>query len=461
VSWRSLGVEPRVVEALEAMGAPAPTAVQAAAIPGLLAGRDTLVHAPTGSGKTLTYLVPLMSQIDASRQSTQALILVPTRELGLQVSAVARRLGALVSRHQKRRLTVMSLLSGSKLRRQRAWAWASPPHVVVGQAREVETMLALGGLKKDLTAFKFAVVDEVDIFFENDDYNDQRDAIGRILGSGGGTLGTRTWPSRSHKNSPQRTTTREDNGAFPRRQTAFATATIEQPRYFVASKLGDWCSSCATPDYVAVEAGTLPANLRHFATSCDDPSKRLTVARKVLRTLKPKTDFGPVLVFFDEKRAASLRDFASALETADGHAVAVLDKKDDLQTRSLAVDAVRRDTVDVLLATDLAARGLDLPNVRVVLNFDTPRNAVSYAHRAGRTGRFGKPGAVVSVVHDKEKFAFTRISASYFNIDVDDFQFSTTKKGADSIAAFLPRRTGGEEDEIHSLLVEPPPPSSS
>jgi len=265
--------------------------------------------------------------------------------------------------------------------------------VIVGEARPVASMLALGGLKAPLTKnVAVAVVDEVDIFFESDDYVKERDALHRVL-------------------------TRHLSQV---RQTIFATATISQPRYFVASKLADWCRECVEPEYVAVAPRTLAPGLSHSVAEFDaEPSKRLTVARQVLKKLKPKTQFGPVLAFFSEKRP--LQELASALRDVDGYAVAVLDEHDDLSSRSKAVAAARRDQVDVLLATDLAARGLDLPNLLVILNFDAPRNAVSYLHRAGRAGRNAAPGAVVSVVHAKERFAFDRITASYFNLHLHDF----------------------------------------
>ena len=412
VTWSSLGIDETFAAALkEDLGIARPTAVQAESIPVLLEGLDAAIHAPTGSGKTLAYLVPLLTKINPDRLQTQAVIVVPTRELGLQVAMIARRLATAVSkrRHTRRRLEVMSLLSGSKLKRQRTWAWASPPHVIIGEAAPVVKMLNYGGLKEALTEIKFAVIDEVDVFFDDVNYMNARNAIHHVL--------TKKWSDDDDEVSRKR--------PKQRRQTVFATATMTQPKYFVSSKLSDWCIDSQTPHYVAVAPRTFPPALRHFvAENSDDEKKRFTLVRRLLKKLKPKTTFGPVLLFVDEKRP--LRDLADALANIDGHRVSVLDDRDDLASRSLAVDAVRNDDVDILLATDPSSRGLDLPNVLVVLNFDTPKNAITYLHRAGRCGRCGQPGAVISVVHHKERFAFNRLSTSYFNIPIPDLDPSSS-----------------------------------
>ena len=121
-----------------------------------------VVQAQTGSGKTLAYLLPLLSGIDASRAAVQGIVVVPTRELGLQVSRVARRLAAASGPDNEAggRIMVMPVLQGSANRRQRAWAWSEPPHVVVGTPEELGKMVGLGGIRYN--AVGFVVVDEVD-----------------------------------------------------------------------------------------------------------------------------------------------------------------------------------------------------------------------------------------------------------------------------------------------------------
>ena len=158
-SW----LETRVAELFEA-----PTAVQAAALPRLLAGDDVLLHAQTGSGKTLAFLLPLFARLDlqpSSGRAIQAVVIVPTRELGLQVAAVARRLaaGSAGDPGKRQRAMVMSVLEGSAHRRQRAWAWSEPPHVVVAQPEDLAAMVRTGGLPRAAARhIAYVVVDEVD-----------------------------------------------------------------------------------------------------------------------------------------------------------------------------------------------------------------------------------------------------------------------------------------------------------
>lgn len=367
-AWTLLGVDNQVARAVAETGMAAPTDVQQLAIPKVIDGLDCIVHAPTGSGKTLAYLVPLLQKVDPSRQSAQAAVIVPSRELGLQVAAVARRLATILARSSDRRVLVMSLLEGSRLRRQRAWAWAEPPQVVVGNARQVLEMRSKGGLR--CASLDMVVVDEVDAFFTDDKADDRR-ALHEIL-------------TTAH------------------RQTVFASATIDQPRHFV-DKLQQlrWCSA---PEYVAFD-DVLPATLDHAVVACDEPRKKLAVLRKTLRRMEG--DFA-VLVFFNEGRP--LETIATALRLKDDLRVVVLNPGDNLDARAAALDAFRNGHADVLLATELAARGLDIPRITHVLNFDLPKNAHRYLHRAGRTARLGRHGTAVTLVDDAERFAFDRLA---------------------------------------------------
>ncbi|KAJ8601022.1 hypothetical protein CTAYLR_007968 [Chrysophaeum taylorii] len=361
---------PEVARAVASLEFHQPTPVQAAAVPVALGGEDCVVHAPTGSGKTLAYLVPLLAAVSAERQSAQAAVIVPSRELGLQVARVARRLARKLE--GERPVRVMSLLEGSRLRRQRAWAWAEPPQVVVGNARQVRDMAAMGGLK--CARFRVVAVDEVDLFFDRDRASDRK-ALHSFFG---------------------------DHQA---RQTIFASATVDQPRHFL-KKLASlrWCASGSTPTYVAPRGAALPATLDHYAVRCDDPAKRLVVARRLLRHFFEGV---PGILFVDDSRpVAAIR----AALGRDGHRVALLDPNDNLDQRARALDDFRNAQVDLLVATDLAARGIDVPRIDFVLNLDFPPDAFHYQHRAGRAARCGRPGAALTIVQDNQRFALDRIA---------------------------------------------------
>lgn len=376
VRWEDLGLTEPVARAVRRMGYDWPTVAQASAVPKLVQGSDCVIHAATGSGKTLAYLVSIFERVSASRQAAQAAVIVPSRELGLQVAGAARHLAKHLNMQEpfaKRKIKVMSLLEGSRLRRQRAWAWAEPPQVLVGNPRQVCEMLAMGGLR--CAELELIIVDEVDVFFLRE-RTEERSYLASVL----------------------------TESSSESRQTIFVSATVDQPRHFV-KKLAQmrWCSSGNAPTYIP-PSDALPPSLDHFSRRLDDPTKRVAVALAVLRRLGGL----PAILFCDESRP--LYAIASALQAKLGCNVAILDPADNFLDRANAMRAFRDARAGILLATDLAARGIDLPRIRLVLNFDFPANAFAYLHRAGRASRAGAPGLVVTLVEDKERFALRRIA---------------------------------------------------
>lgn len=146
---------------LEQIGFPTPTLVQREALEVILSGEnDAVLHAQTGSGKTLAFLLPLFAAVDPTRSAVQGIIIVPTRELGLQVAAVAKRLAGATNSSTGGKIQVMSVLEGSKNKRQRAWAWADPPHIVIGNPDNLNRLVLTGAIR--VNAVSYVVVDEVD-----------------------------------------------------------------------------------------------------------------------------------------------------------------------------------------------------------------------------------------------------------------------------------------------------------
>ena len=142
--------------------------------------------------------------------------------------------------------------------------------------------------------------------------------------------------------------------------------------------------------------------IQHTLVLCPKPEARLAVLRQFLKGVKAAT-----VVFFDGKRLSLLPKIAAAL-TQDDLRVDVLNEADDLESRSTAFEAFVSGEVDVLLTTDLAARGLDAPRTSLVVNFDVPRTATDYLHRAGRTARLGRNGAVLTICEENERFVVER-----------------------------------------------------
>jgi superfamily II DNA/RNA helicase len=392
---------------------------------------DTVLS-ETGSGKTLSFLLPCLASIDASRAAVQVLIVVPTRELGLQISRVAKRL-AVASDTNK--IMVMSVLQGSQNRRQRAWAWAEPPHMIIGTPDELCSMIQNGGIRR-YNSIKYLVVDEVDACLLNN--------IGKVSSGPLQFAGTTLHELLSKHLSPTYDDGKEamamesDSAAanvgpigsrpiLRSRRTIFCSATIPQHRHFAKQCLqNQWMLQ--TPTYISLRAGSqhLPSQLKHGYIVTADAGKKLATLRRMLKKLmstcsetnEPKR----VLVFSDNHRP--LEDMARHQAL-----ISALRYEDSLSQRAVAMDALRgtskRDydnvvsiadensstvLLRVLLSTDLAARGLDIVDITHIIQMDLPEGADTYVHRAGRTGRFGRPGQVVSIITPEQEFVLQRLT---------------------------------------------------
>eukprot|EP00536_Pseudo-nitzschia_multiseries_P018349 jgi/Psemu1/228634/e_gw1.2412.12.1 len=388
-----------------------------------------VIQAQTGSGKTLTYLLPLLSKLE-NRASVQAMIVVPTRELGLQVATVAKKLVA-------RRFMVMSLLQGSQLKRQRAWAWAETPQVVIGTPKELLDMVQYAGLPR-ISSIRTVVVDEVDACLNK---NKQNNADTRTLSSSLHLLLSKFLsPTYADEGDIEDEdviliaddTNKKRKRRFKHRQTIFCSATIPQHRYFLKQcKSNQW--TLEEPVYVCTSPGeALPPTLEHAYMVCQSKTKKMATLRSVVRRLASPTN--KVLVFVDASRPLEQigEKLASALEggilfedrktspeevSSSRPLVSILCYEDSLSQRAGATNAfVAADAAEgsgsfrIMITTDLAARGLDLQGVTHVLHFDLPPDADTYLHRSGRAGRLGKKGQVISILTADQEFVLNRLT---------------------------------------------------
>ena len=400
-----------------------------------------VIQAQTGSGKTLTYLLPLLSKLE-DRASVQAMIVVPTRELGLQVATVAKRLVG-------RRFMVMSLLQGSQLRRQRAWAWAETPQVVIGTPTELLDMVQYGGLPR-ISSIKTVVVDEVDAcLVHNSGAALQGSSSGRSGNSA--TLSSSLHPLLSKFLSPTYAdendeevdtdaiiisddeSKRKGKRKIRHRQTIFCSATIPQHRYFIKQCVqNQW--TLEEPTFVCTSPGeALPPTLKHGYMICKSKENKISTLKKVIKklTISPKNK---VLIFFDPSRSMEdigmtlANDLENGIFYQDGKTnledvqstpvVSVLRYEDSLSQRAGATKAFTDgNNFRVMLTTDLAARGLDLVGITHVIHYDLPLDADNYLHRSGRAGRFGNKGQVVSILTPDQEFVLIRLS-NVLNLDL-------------------------------------------
>lgn len=461
----------RLAARAAALGFERPTAVQAEALGVLLDGHDAIVHASTGSGKTLAYLLPLLAGVDPSRRCVQAVVIVPTRELGLQVAKLARQLAAGLGAPAERP-SVMLLLDRSHAARERRWLLAEPPHVVVGNPEAVQR--AVSGRALRTGTVRLVVVDEADECAAQ-----RSDALALLLAgaAAAGALPAAAAPAGeagvggAHAQAASAAAVSRAAAAealagggsvagsallppCDARQTVFVSASIPQHRHFLRQCVGRrWMRPSALHVHVA-PSEAVPASIAHRFLVCE-PKERVRALRQLLRAAERAGELDCALVFCRDGRpldklAAAL---ASALDDAppDGGTggggargsggVLELRADDGAAPRYRAMAALRSRKARVLVCElGLGAhRGLDLPAVSHVLLLDSTADARAYLHAAGRCGRLGRAGLVVTLVGAQEVFSLKRL-ANALQIEIQPLEARAavqTDAGGERAAAAL------------------------
>ena len=419
-----------------------PTIIQERAMNSILGGNDVVLQSQTGSGKTLAYLLPLLSKIQPNRAAIQGVVIVPTRELGLQVSRVAKRLTA-----GQTGIMVMSVLQGSQNKRQRAWAWSEPPQLVIGTPQELTNMVKFGGIKYN--SVKYVVVDEVDACLLNNSGQFQLSSSGALHE----LLSRYLSPTYEEAPPPEfQETTIKLETSTPRRlnsrQTVFCSATLPQHRHFMQQCVSNQWTTSKDPVYVCASPGDLlPPTLTHGYMVCASQEKKFSALRRLLKKLAAKKR---ILVFCDPNRP--MMEMAQVLaeelngivwqehfgEEQEGDTeaiVSVLNFDDSLSQRASAMlgfqgldggrvegrrfeeEEKEDSTLRIMFSTDLAARGLDVQDVSHIIQFDLPRDGDTYVHRSGRAGRLGRSGKVISIITPQQEFVLDRLS-NKLNLDL-------------------------------------------
>ena len=325
-----------------------PTPIQIAAVPVLMTGKDAYLRAETGTGKTLAYLLPLFASIDRSLAATQVIIIAPTHELALQIHRQSCEL-ALNAGYAIRSVL---LIGGTSTDRQ-IEKLKGKPHVVVGSPGRIAELIDRGKLKMPL--IRSIVMDEAD----------------RLLNDEG-----LEWIERIVAAAP------------PTRQLIFASATIESQVRGALTAL--------SPDVVVLRrsAAAVNENIEHLYVVCEERDKP-----DLLRRLLHAFELPRSIVFVHRNGVAE--DVAAMLRH---HKLEVADLSAELGKleRKKAMDGIRSGSVRILIASDLASRGLDIPGVTHVFNLDVPTMSKAYLHRVGRTGRAGAHGTAVSLLTEIE-----------------------------------------------------------
>lgn len=342
-SFAHLPIRPATLDALTLMGITQPTPIQAAAMPALLDGQDIIGQARTGSGKTLAFGVPAIEAVDPSQRNLQVLVLTPTRELAVQVGGVLEQIG------EPRGIRVGLVFGGRALGPQREMLRRGV-HVIVGTPGRVLDLLRQHALR--LEKVRFLVLDEADQMLDQGFGPDVERIIAHTPKTRQTALFSATMPnwvtraSREHLYHP-------------------VTVTVD-PR----------------PDDVA------PVD--HIAYDLPDGDKLC-----VLQSLLDSRGAGSVIVFGRTKHG--VKKLAKQLQQA-GYPVAALQGNLSQNARDRVMEDFRSGRVPILLATNVAARGLDVTHVDQVINFELPESADLLTHRIGRTGRMGRRGQAVTLL---------------------------------------------------------------
>lgn len=346
------------IDALAKMGIHSPTPIQHKALPALLDGNDVIGQARTGSGKTLAFGIPGLEVVDANRKEVQALVLTPTRELAVQVAGVLEDLG------KSRGIKVGLLFGGRSLGPQRIML-RNGVHVVVGTPGRVLDMIHQGMLWLDKV--RFLVLDEADEMLDRGFAPD----VERIL-----------------------------DRATSARQTALFSATVP-----------DWVRKTADRhlhDPISVMVDTKPddvAPIDHIAYDVGDLDKV-----DVLKDLLDHQGDGSIIVFGRTKHG--VKKLARKLSAA-GYPVAALQGNLSQNARDAVMADFRSGRIRVLLATNVAARGLDVTHVEQVINVELPESHQLMTHRIGRTGRMGRQGRAITLLSREDASKWRQLERGF------------------------------------------------
>ncbi|OBG38728.1 MULTISPECIES: DEAD/DEAH box helicase [Mycolicibacter] len=402
-TFADLQIHPSVLKAVADVGYETPSAIQAATIPALLEGSDVVGLAQTGTGKTAAFAIPILSRIDTTSKATQALVLAPTRELALQVAEAFGRYGAHLPR-----INVLPIYGGASYTVQLS-GLKRGAQVVVGTPGRVIDHLERGSL--DLSHLDYLVLDEADEMLQMGFAED----VERILA---------------------------DTPEY--KQVALFSATMPSAIRRITSRyLHD-------PVEVTVKAKTTTAeNISQRYIEVAGPRKMDALTRVL--EVEP---FEAMIVFVRTKQATE--EVAEKLR-ARGFSAAAINGDIAQAQRERTITALKNGNIDILVATDVAARGLDVDRISHVVNYDIPNDPEAYVHRIGRTGRAGRSGTALLFVNPRERHLLrliekvTRQKLIESELpSVEDVNAQRVAKFADAITNHL----GASGIELFRRLVE-------
>jgi ATP-dependent RNA helicase DeaD len=400
--FTELGLSPELLKAVDKIGFEEATPIQSAAIPPLMEGRDVVGQSQTGSGKTAAFAVPAIERVDPSIAATQVIILCPTRELAVQVAEEVAKLALF-----KKGVRELPIYGGQSYQRQFR-GLQQGAHIVIGTPGRVMDHLDRGTLRLD--AIKMVILDEADRMLDMGFLDD----IKKIL---------------SH--------------APPTRQTVLFSATIPRP----IQELIKTFTRDPVNLHIESQSLSVPA-IDQTYYEVDRRSKLEVLCRLIdLHDIK----FG--LIFCSTKMMV---DELTEHLAARGYGADKLHGDMTQALRERVMGKFRKRAIEFLVATDVAARGLDVDDIEVVFNYDLPHDGEDYVHRIGRTGRAGRAGRAITFVAGREIYKlqniirFTRGRIRRERVPSED---EVEQKRANAFSESLAETLRGGEYQRHDALI--------
>ena len=349
-TFKETGITEELISALKKQGITAPTEVQEAAVPVILSGKNAIVRAETGSGKTLAYLLPVFMKTDTALRSAQTIILTPTHELAVQVYKQSCLLAENAGLDVRSALVIGDAGLARQLEKLK-----EKPQIIVGSAGRIYDLI--GKRKIPAHTVKTIVVDEADRMLDKMN----ADMVRAIV-----------------------KTTLKDS-----RQMIFLSASMNRDAVEIAREL------CTEPPVFCMAEEKLPSSISHYCIVAELRDK-INIIRKIVHGEKAKK----TIVFINNPENIEV-----TVEKLRYHSLKAVGlyggtRRDE---RRKAINEMISGKAEILVASDLVSRGLDIPEVTHIINLDIPEEPTTYLHRAGRTGRSGKAGKVISIATAGEK----------------------------------------------------------
>lgn len=364
-NFEQLNLNSNLIKGLQKQGITSPTEVQSLVFENIKNHKDMVVQAQTGSGKTLSYLLPLFEKIDTTKRETQVIVLAPTHELVMQIVNQVK----ILSQNSEIPVTTLPLIGEVNIQKQIKNIKDTKPHIVVGSCGRILDLIKQRKLK--VHTVKTIVLDEVDSLLSGKNTSVVKDII--------------------------KCTLRD------RQLLAFSASTNVNCL--------DICNSLMKEPVIikSSKEADVNENISHMYLLCDRRDKFKTL-RKALAAVNPKK----AIVFVNDEESIEIISEKLNFHGRRNMAISGNMTKED---RKIALDKFKSGKVKILVSSDLSARGLDIQNITHVFNLDFPVNKNEYIHRSGRTARGNNTGDTISIVTNKELGAI-RVYSREFNIDI-------------------------------------------